>query len=152
MHSYHQRGLTAWLEFTAPSVEMSDCVVCHEALAASGEGCRTLACNHVLHETCIRELRRFAPTWLCPICRDASTDILTVSHLYYGAIVSLQQKAYVEVRKGLYVPAVGFFRNKLFFFFGLFFSCTCTDPVIIRVPILKRSPCSTRFAVHSARV
>ena len=81
---------------------MSDCVICHETLAASGQGCRTLECNHVFHESCILELRRFAPTWLCPICRHASPGILTVSQLYEGAIASLRQKAYGEFRHQLF--------------------------------------------------
>jgi len=52
----------------------STCCICFEILSSSGV--QQLSCGHVLHEKCVREMRRFGAIGRCPLCRHAS-DLLT---------------------------------------------------------------------------
>ena len=43
------------------------CCICLESLLA--HGIQSLACGHLLHESCAREMRRLGSSGRCPICR-----------------------------------------------------------------------------------
>ena len=45
------------------------CCICHESLLERGR--QTRPCRHVMHEDCVRKMRRFGASDKCPLCREA---------------------------------------------------------------------------------
>ena len=50
-----------------------DCCICLESLLKRGR--QTLPCGHVLHETCVQDMKRLGASGRCPLCGEASDDL-----------------------------------------------------------------------------
>jgi hypothetical protein len=54
-------------EAMTESVEES-CCICLDSLNTGAR--QTLSCGHLLHESCVREMRRLGASGSCPLCPD----------------------------------------------------------------------------------
>lgn len=50
-----------------------DCCICLESLLKGGR--QTLPCGHVLHESCVQNMKRLGASGRCPPCGEASDEL-----------------------------------------------------------------------------
>merc|ERR1719162_2918923 len=72
------------------------CCICLESLEKPGLGRQTLACGHMMHENCVTQMRRKGASGQCPICCEASPDLMPVQVLIDCALAHGQRNSFGE--------------------------------------------------------
>ena len=77
------------------------CCVCPEGLALEAPGLerQMLPCGHVLHESCIMEMRRWGASGRCQLCREACDDLTPVQVLVDHAVAFHARGSFAEAAR-----------------------------------------------------
>ena len=81
------------------------CCVCLESLVIPGRSCQQLECAHMLHEDCVKAIRRFNSSGRCPFCRASSEDLAPVERLFADAEVLLARESFEEAFQKVSIAA-----------------------------------------------